>query len=79
MRITIYANGQIMLPAKISRRLDINPGDSLAFFYNANEIIMCKTTSVQSVLNAHSSLGKTKAYNETPSRDNVHESAKSKL
>ena len=79
MRITIYANGQIMLPAKIRRRLDINPGDSLAFFYNANEIIMCKTTSVQSVLNAHSSLGKTQEYNKTPSKDNDHEPAKNKL
>lgn len=58
MRVTIYANGQIMLPIKIRHRLDIKPGDSLAFFSNENnginEIIMCKTTSVQAVLNTRS-------------------------
>ena len=79
MRITIYANGQIILPAKIRRELGIRPGDSLAFFYDANEIIMCKTASVQAVLNAHSSLVKTKAYNENTGKDNVHEPANSKL
>ena len=51
MRITIYTNGQIAIPAKIRRRLDIKPGDSLTFFMyeEHKEIIMCKSTSVQVV------------------------------
>lgn len=62
MRITIYTNGQIAIPAKIRRRLDINPGDSLTFFIDEalKEIIMCKSTSVQVVLDSFSALERAK-------------------
>lgn len=55
--VTIYAGGQIMLPSEIRRKLNIKEGDSLAFFLNEEnenkEIIMCKTSAIQNVLNAH--------------------------
>ena len=59
--VTIYAGGQIMLPSEIRRKLNIKEGDSLAFFLNEEriyenenkEIIMCKTSTIQNVLNAH--------------------------
>lgn len=62
MRITIYTNGQIAIPAKIRRRLDIKPGDSLTFFMyeEHKEIIMCKSTSVQVVLDSFSALERAK-------------------
>ena len=44
MLVTVYTNGQIMLPAEIRLQLDIKAGDSLSFFINdGKEIIMCKT------------------------------------
>lgn len=56
--VTIYAGGQIMLPSEIRRKLNIKEGDILAFFIEEDgenkEIIMCKTTAIQDVLNAHS-------------------------
>lgn len=62
MRITIYTNGQIAIPAKIRRGLDIKPGDSLTFFMDEEhkEIIMCKSTSVQVVLDSFSALERAK-------------------
>jgi len=53
--VTIYAGGQIMLPSEIRRKLNIKEGDSLALNEeNENkEIIMCKTSAIQNVLNAH--------------------------
>ena len=62
MRITIYTNGQIAIPAKIRRRLDIKLGDSLTFFMDEEhkEIIMCKSTSVQVVLDSFSALERAK-------------------
>lgn len=62
MRITIYTNGQIAIPAKIRRGLDIKPGDSLTFFMDEEhkEIIMCKSTSVQVVLDSFSALERVK-------------------
>lgn len=62
MRITIYTNGQIAIPAKIRRGLDIKPGDSLTFFMDEEhkEIIMCKSASVQVVLDSFSALERAK-------------------
>ena len=52
--VTVYTNGQIMLPAEIRQRLDIKQGDALAFFItDSREIIMCKTTAIQAVLKSH--------------------------
>ena len=34
MLVTVYTNGQIMLPAEIRLQLDIKAGDSLSFFIN---------------------------------------------
>ena len=56
MLVTVYTNGQIMLPAEIRLQLDIKAGDSLSFFINdGKEIIMCKTACVQKILQAQSS------------------------
>ena len=62
MRITIYTNGQIAIPAKIRRGLDIKPGDSLTFFMDEEhkEVIMCKSTSVQAMLDSFSALARAK-------------------
>ena len=69
MRVTIYTNGQIMLPAKIRNKLDIKPGDSLAFFMNEDgrdkEIVMCKIESVQAMLEACSARERAKRASET--------------
>ena len=40
--VTIYANGRIMLPAEIRRRLNIKAGDSLAFFISQDDEIILR-------------------------------------
>lgn len=53
--VTIYANSQFMIPLPIRQRLNIKPGDYLAFFIkNDKELVMCKTSAIQDVIMANS-------------------------